>query len=156
VLLDTNILLRATQRQDQAHALVVQALEKLAQSGYRVCICNQNIFEYWVVVTRPVAANGYGLMAGAARSLLESLVSGYELEPDPPNLRDLWLDLCDRHAVLGVKAHDARLVSLMAGRGVEHILTLNVADFGRYPGIQPLTPQAVLDAGFPPASASSA
>lgn len=36
---------------------------------------------------------------------------------------------------LGVKAPDARLVAVMNVHGVDHLLTLNTADFSRYPGI---------------------
>lgn len=36
---------------------------------------------------------------------------------------------------MGVQVHDARLVASMIAHAVTHILTSNVADFSRYPGI---------------------
>jgi hypothetical protein len=46
-------------------------------------------------------------------------------------------------AVSGVAVHDARLVAAMRAHGVYHILTLNDADFARYPGITAMNPTAV-------------
>jgi hypothetical protein len=40
-----------------------------------------------------------------------------------------------RHGVQGVQGHDARLVAWMQSHGLTHVLTLNAADFARYPGI---------------------
>jgi hypothetical protein len=41
--------------------------------------------------------------------------------------------------------HDARLVAAMHVHGVTHLLTLNVRDFARYPGITVVHPQTLLD-----------
>lgn len=38
---------------------------------------------------------------------------------------------------LGVKAPDARLVAVMNVHGVDYLLTLNTADFSRYPASRP-------------------
>lgn len=42
----------------------------------------------------------------------------------------------DGYSVLGVTAHDARLVAAMKVGGVSHILTFNVEDFKRYHGVE--------------------
>jgi hypothetical protein len=49
-----------------------------------------------------------------------------------------------------VQVHDARLVALMQVHGITHILTLNGADFARYPGIVPIDPASL----SPPAQAT--
>jgi predicted nucleic acid-binding protein len=49
------------------------------------------------------------------------------------------------HAVQGKQVHDVRIAALMAAHGITHILTLNGADFTRYPAVtvlDPLTPLA--------------
>jgi hypothetical protein len=43
-------------------------------------------------------------------------------------------------ALHGLAVHDTRLVSIMHVSGISQILTLNVADFARYPGIVAGTP----------------
>jgi hypothetical protein len=46
--------------------------------------------------------------------------------------------------VSGKKAHDARLVAAMLAHGLSRLLTFNVSDFARYPGITVLEPAQVL------------
>jgi hypothetical protein len=48
--------------------------------------------------------------------------------------------------VSGVQVHDARLAAVMRVHGLTHILTLNAADFARYPGIIAVHPQDVAGA----------
>jgi hypothetical protein len=72
-----------------------------------------------------------------------TLLATYSLLRDPLDLPERWLDLCSRYAVSGRQAHDARLVALMLGHGVTHILTLNGADSARYTEITVLGPDDV-------------
>jgi len=64
--------------------------------------------------------------------------------PDSPAAYPLWRQLVVRHGVQGVQAHDARLVAWMHVHGITHVVTLNAADFARYPGITAWTPQDLL------------
>jgi hypothetical protein len=52
------------------------------------------------------------------------------------------------HAVSGAQVHDARLVAAMHVHGLTHLLTLNVPDFTRYPGITIVHPQTFLEQGL--------
>jgi len=52
----------------------------------------------------------------------------------------IWRSLVVAHSVMGKQVHDARLVALMQSHGITHILTLNGADFARYPGITIVDP----------------
>jgi predicted nucleic acid-binding protein len=45
--------------------------------------------------------------------------------------------------VLGKNAHDTRLVAAMLVHGVTHLLTFNVTDFSRFPGLTVLDPATV-------------
>ena len=58
-----------------------------------------------------------------------------------------WRRLVVRHAVTGVKVHDARLVAAMLVHGVSNILTLNDRDFARYAGISAVNPRAAVSKG---------
>ncbi len=51
------------------------------------------------------------------------------------------------HAVSGIQVHDARLVAVMRVHGIAHILTLNVGDFQRYPGINAVHPRQLIATG---------
>jgi predicted nucleic acid-binding protein len=69
ILLDTNILLRAAARDEAEHSIVSAALDSLISQNTdslisqntKLFTCSQNLYEMWVVLTRPREANGYGL-----------------------------------------------------------------------------------------------
>ena len=65
----------------------------------------------------------------------------FVLLPDRPEIHTEWRSLVLACAVSGVQVHDARLVAAMRVHGLDRLLTLNVADFSRYPGIVAVHPQ---------------
>jgi hypothetical protein len=48
------------------------------------------------------------------------------------------------HSVAGVQVHDARIVAVMNVHAATHVLTLNGADFSRYPKITCVGPRQSL------------
>jgi hypothetical protein len=67
---------------------------------------------------------------------------------DERRVFDLWLDLVERYNVEGKSAHDARLVAAMQHHSVSNLLTINKADFSRYP-LTVLTPMEVVSGAKP-------
>jgi hypothetical protein len=63
--------------------------------------------------------------------------------PEPADIGARWRKLVNRYGVLGVRAHDARLVALMEAHALTHVLTLNREDFEGYDGISVLLPSDV-------------
>lgn len=59
-------------------------------------------------------------------------------------MADRWEKTARKHRVLGKQAHDARLASFMIAHGIEYLITLNTADFTRYPQITAMTPAEIL------------
>ena len=57
VLLDTNVLLRYTKPTDPAHHTVIAAIAALQAAGEDLGVVPQNLYEFWVVATRPLANN---------------------------------------------------------------------------------------------------
>ena len=71
-LIDTNVLGRIVQRTHSMHIDAVNAIRVLRKQQESLCIVPQNLIELWVVATRPVASNGFGLLAKeAAKDLAE-------------------------------------------------------------------------------------
>jgi predicted nucleic acid-binding protein len=60
ILVDTNVLLRLSVSAHPMHGASRNAIVKLQANGERLVIVPQNIYEYWVVATRPLAQNGMG------------------------------------------------------------------------------------------------
>ena len=144
VLLDTNILVRCVEPAHPHHQLANRAIAALVQRGDRLCLVSQVLYEYFVVCTRPQQENG-GLGMSNAEGVAEirRVQSLFELLPDPPNLYPLWLQLIERHGVMGKRAYDARIVAALTAGQISAILTFNAHDFRRYPTVAVLDPAQV-------------
>jgi predicted nucleic acid-binding protein len=143
VLLDTNILTRLAQHTHPMHATARDAVAALQAGGKAIFTVPQNLYEFWAVATRPVAVNGLGLTAAEADTELVRLEALFPLLADTPAILAEWRRLVVAHGILGRNGHDARLVAAMLVHGLPDILTFNVADFTRFPGITVLNPAVV-------------
>lgn len=139
ILLDTGILLRLADRSSPLHSSIRAALRVVKARGDTVAMAVQNVAEFWNVCTRPASARG-GLGHSLAETnqrlrLLERIVA---VLPDSPAAYQIWRNFVVSLGVVGVQVHDTRLAALMQVHGVTHILTLNTADFARFPAITAL------------------
>ena len=140
MLIDTSTLLRTLQPSHPQRETVRVAIKALTARGRELHIVPQNLFELWVVATRPVAQNGLGLSITEATSELMRLKSMFPLLPDTPAIYPVWENLVIQHQVSGKPAHDARLVAAMLVHGLTTILTFDKTGFSRYDGIEVVQP----------------
>ena len=144
-LLDSNVLLRAAEPSHAQHGIAVAALRALRKAGYDPCVVPQVLYEFWVVATRPIEQNGLGMSAAEAESEVTRLGPPlFRLFRDERAIYDRWRQLVVPLNITGKNAHDARLVAAMQRHGLTHLLTFNVGDFRRYPGIQVVQPQSII------------
>ena len=71
ILLDTNILVRLSNPQDNFYQVTREAVQKLSAQNHALCIVPQCLYEYWAVTTRPMAANGLGFTAEQVTAEIE-------------------------------------------------------------------------------------
>ena len=140
VLLDTNVLLRKTNPTAPEHGVVSAAIASAVGRGDACCVCSQTLVELWAVMTRPISSNGLGLEPADARAKVDTITLTLELVPDPPTLFQRWLELCTHSGVRGRQVYDARLAALMVESGIPQFMTLNPADFSRFPTIKLIVP----------------
>ena len=81
-LADTNLLLRGAEAGHPMQTPVLEALAGLVRSGDVVYITPQNLYEFWVVATRPVERNGRGMTAGEAEAELDRLEADFQIEDE--------------------------------------------------------------------------
>jgi predicted nucleic acid-binding protein len=145
-LIDTNVLLRSLHRNDPASRTAREALITLIQDGRTLCVTLQNAAEFWVVCTRPKGghSNGLGLAAHNVERYFSRFEPFFAIVPETTDVYATWKRLVTTYNVSGLKAHDTRLVAVMLTHGVESILTFNVPDFRRYPGITVVHPAEIL------------
>jgi predicted nucleic acid-binding protein len=142
-LIDTNILLRISRKADPQHQLIDAALARLASTKCSFYYTQQNIAELWNVMTRPAFKNGFGLTIAEADREVRAIEAGMRLLPDNEDIYQEWRRIIAEYAVAGVQVHDARLAAAVKVHGVQCILTLNVADFGRYTGVKAIHPREI-------------
>ena len=142
-LLDTNILLRLSQKTHSMYPIVRTALRKLHTNKEQLCIIPQNIIEFWAVATRPLVSNGLELTIDEAAHETKKLKRIFNLLPDSPNIFNEWENLVIQHQVMGKPTHDARLVAAMNVHKVTHLLTFNTSDFKRFTNITAVDPSDV-------------
>ncbi|MBA4105430.1 MAG: PIN domain nuclease [Pirellula sp.] len=151
MLVDANILIRTANPADSEHKTSIDALRQLAASGHELVLVPQVLYEYWVVATRPAANNGLGMTADEAAADLDKFCARFVVMLDVDSIFEAWRDLVSRYAIVGKKAHDARLVAAMVRHGITHLLTFNEQDFARISEIAVILPSSA--ATFPPATA---
>ncbi|HLG16946.1 MAG TPA: type II toxin-antitoxin system VapC family toxin [Blastocatellia bacterium] len=143
-LFDTNLFLRLAHRNDPQRQMALDALRRLRSRNEVLCFTPQVLSEFWNVGTRPASARG-GLSLSLTQTERKArLIERYfRLLPDSLATFQEWRRLVVTHSVMGVEVHDAKLVASMNVYGITHLLTFNVADFKRYPGITAVSPADV-------------
>ena len=149
VLVDTNVILRFTQAANPSHALARSALSLLSKSGYELCLVPQSIYEYWVVATRPVAVNGFGMLVANVDQQIQELLQYFTLLRDERGIYSRWYNLVVTHNVQGKQAHDTRPAAAMERHGVKNLLTFNKSDFARFPAMAALSPDEIVSGIMP-------
>jgi predicted nucleic acid-binding protein len=142
-LVDTNILLRLTNRRREQYRMCQDAIRHLRSKDCLLYYTLQNAAEFWNVSTRPVERNGHGLSVHEAAQGLDHIEGSMTLLPDDARVYAAWRELITAHDVRGVQVHDAKLAAAMLAHDVFHILTFNGADFARYPTIEAVHPSFV-------------
>ena len=137
ILLDTSILGRLANRADVSHTVAKAAIAELHRRGEVLHVTAQNLIEFRNFATRPVSANGLGLVASAAESLAATFEASFSLLAETPDIYPAWKAVVGALGVVGKQVHDARLVAVCHVHTMTHLLTFNVGHFTRLTGFGP-------------------
>jgi predicted nucleic acid-binding protein len=140
---DTNILVRLVLPHDPLSAIARAAVDELQKRGETLLVAPQNVMEFWAVATRPPTANGLGFTNDKVLEEVRRMEGLFRAIDQPAQTFRRWRQLVETHAVRGRQVFDAHLAALMMESGLDRILTFNVDDFRRYPGITAVSPQSV-------------
>lgn len=147
VLVDTSVLGRMANLADASHSIAQRAVAELHRRGETLHLTPQNLIEFRNFATRPIASNGLGLPASAAKALSDSFEASFPLLVETPAIFPAWQVLVDQVGVVGKQVHDARLVAVCHVYGITQLLTFNVGHFIRFqtiaPGIVILDPNSL-------------
>ena len=149
ILADTNIWLRIADPDAVQNPVAVRAVARLLAEGHELCICAQNLIEFWAVATRPTNANGLGWTTDAAAAEIAGLETRFVLLPDTPEIFPIWKTLVQNAAIRGKRTHDARIAAVCLAHRAQALLTFNADDFSAFPALRILDPVQAEQAGMP-------
>jgi predicted nucleic acid-binding protein len=147
ILVDTNLLCRLCNsiKPPTLDALAARkSLQLLRDRGHSFAIAPQNLYEFWAVATRSPSANGLGMSVDRADAWLAYVLRNFKVLGESDQSFATWRGLVITHQVTGYKSHDVRLVAAMQTHGLTDILTFNINDFKRFPGITILDPKTII------------
>jgi len=130
--LDTNILLAATDESREDHEDAIAAINVWPASGVVLYTSGQILREYLAVATRPVDHNGLGMTQPDAIANVRALRARLNLLSEDVKVSGRLLELLDTIECSGKQVHDANVVATMLVHGIDTVVTLNVDDFARF------------------------
>ncbi len=143
-LFDTNCFVRLTEEQSPHRIIVLAAIRKLRSEGQRLYCTPQVLAEFWNVSTRPASARGgLGLTTEQTERKVSIIEKYFELLPDDLSTFLYWRKLVFELDISGVQVHDAKLVASLIPHKIEHLVTLNIKDFQRFPNISVIDPRDI-------------
>jgi predicted nucleic acid-binding protein len=125
LLIDTSVLLEATDEARGAHA----AARALIERGDRLVLSAQVVREFLVVATRPVSMNGLGMSLPDALENVREFRRIIRLLPEERPILPTLLSLLGEIPCQGKSIHDAHLVAAAIVHRVGTITTMNREDF---------------------------
>ncbi len=140
-LLDTNILLRASDPNSSSYPLIMNVVDMIIRQGGECLITSQILIEFWVVATRPKDVNGLGWTTQKTQQEINQILSQFSLLEESPDIFPLWFQLVTIYNIKGKRTHDIRLLAVMKASNITHLLTFNPDDFIPIPNITIVHPQ---------------
>ncbi len=142
VMVDTNILLSASNSNRTDHEASHRVFLKALEAGVHLATCGQILREYLVVATRPMQVNGLGLSLEDALTNLDWFRKRQVYLEEPESVHQNLVRLIEKHNITGKRIHDLNIVALMNQFNIHTLLTNNAADFEIIPDIEIMDAQA--------------
>ncbi|MEP6814138.1 MAG: type II toxin-antitoxin system VapC family toxin [Marmoricola sp.] len=130
--LDTNVLLAATDLARQEHEQAVAAIDVWPASGMVLYTSGQILREYLSVATRRVDQNGLGMTRLDAVANVRALRARLNVLSEDIKVSDRLLELLETVECTGKQVHDANIVATMLVHGIDTVVTMNIDDFARF------------------------
>ena len=129
LLLDTNVLLEATDEGRPQHAGALGLFLTLPALGIDLFLATQVIREYLVVATRPAENNGLGMNPADALDNIRAFRQRTSVIADSEQAGEAFLALADRVHWRGKRLHDLQLLATAMTAGMNALITANPQDF---------------------------
>ena len=131
-LLDTNVLLTATDEGRTGHDRALKVVNEWPALGTILYTSGQIIREYITVATRPLSHNGLSLAMAQALANAHAFRQRMRLLAEDAKVATRLIVLLEEIKCAGKQVHDANVVATMLVNGIGTLITLNTEDFSRY------------------------
>jgi predicted nucleic acid-binding protein len=131
-MLDTCVLLAATDENRDGHGDALTVLDVWPAKGTTLYISGQILREYLSAATRPAVANGLGLPLADALDNASAFRDRATLLAEGGKVTDRLQGLLREVTCGGKVVHDANVVATVLAHGLKTIVTTNLADFARF------------------------
>lgn len=140
VLIDTNVLIYATLAADPRHDRAREVLDQRLRADVEMFVSVQNLAEMYPNLTGP--KNRPTDSPELAREKIRSIarLRALKVLPLTWDIAFCALDLCIAAGIKRQAYFDAQLAAVMKREGIPHIVTENVADFGKFDGVRAINP----------------
>ncbi len=101
VLVDTNVLIRLFQPSNPSSPIAASAIHELKKHDFEVVMVPQILYELWVVATRTVTLNGFGMSVSDTSLLQEKCMQQFRLLRDERGIFDHWSQIVSSNQVIG-------------------------------------------------------
>lgn len=135
VVVDTNVLLAATDRSRDSHRAATAFLN---EDERPLAISPQVVREYLAVTTRPVDTNGLGMSGEDAVANVQQFLDDMELLVEGPTTTRPLLDLVGQGSAVGKQVHDVNVVAVALAHRATAIVTDNTRHFARFAHLIPV------------------
>ena len=129
LLVDTNVLIEATDEGRPFHQQAVRLFREAPVHGADLVLAPQILREYLVVATRPVENNGLGMATPEALDNVRQFRSRAALIAETLEAGELFLKWAGQCGIRGKKLHDLQILATAAAGGVDALITANEEDF---------------------------
>lgn len=129
VVVDTNVLLAATDTSRAAHAA---AAEFFNEDPRRLAISPQIVREYLAVATRAVEVNGLGMTLDDAATNVEQFLDDMQLLSEDGGTTRRLVELVTHGFAAGKQVHDANVVAVALAHRAGAIVTGDTRHFLRF------------------------
>lgn len=129
LLVDTNVLLEATDQDRPLHPQAVRFFQAAAEQGWGLFLGTQNIREYLVVTTRPIANNGLGMSMNDALENIRRFRRRCSLIGETQDAGERFLRWAEQFQIHGKRLHDVQILATAACGRIHALITANPKDF---------------------------
>jgi predicted nucleic acid-binding protein len=131
ILVDTNVLVYASQQTAPLHGIAFGRLQSLHDQGNELWLSQQILREYLATMSRSqIFANP--LPAAILAADIARFQTSFRVAEDSAQVMAKLLVLIQQVSVGGKQVHDANIVATMMMHGIDQLLTHNVDDFRRF------------------------